>query len=93
MLFIGEEQSGNVGRHAALQDITVRLQKGLPRLFYHDIPYIPIYLAAGDEIQFGFVLANGKVSDVPWQPFRDLYAQSCASRTLHASSLCNLPNV
>ena len=47
LLFIWEEQSGNVGRHAALQDVTVRLQKGLPRLFYRDIPYMPIYVAAG----------------------------------------------
>ena len=46
-----------------------KLQGGLPPLFYRDIPYMPVYAAEGDHIQFGFVLANGKV--------RDLHRSAC----------------
>ena len=60
-MFIGEEKVGNVGIHKALGDIRSKLGQGLPPLFYQDIPYMPVYAAAGDEIQFGFVLANGEV--------------------------------
>ena len=58
---IGEEKAARVGSLAAEQDIMVKLQKGLPPLFYQDIPYMPVHAAAGDEIQFGFVLADGTV--------------------------------
>ena len=44
-----------------MQDIQRKMGKGPPPLFYHHIPYMPVYAAAGDEIQFGFVLADGQV--------------------------------
>ena len=69
LLFIGEEKKAGVGRDLAQRDIMMKLQGGLPPLFYRDIPYMPVYAAEGDHIQFGFVLANGKV--------RDLHRSAC----------------
>ena len=59
-MFVGEEKAGSVGRHRALYDIKSKMG-ALSPLFYQDIPYMPVYAAAGDEIQFGFMLANGEV--------------------------------
>ena len=61
LLFIGEEKAASVGRQEALYDIMRKMQQGLPHLFYQDIPYMPVYVAAEDNIQFGFVLASGEV--------------------------------
>ena len=59
-MFVGEEKAGSVGRQRALHDIMSKIG-ALSPLFYQDIPYMPVYAAAGDEIQFGFMLANGEV--------------------------------
>ena len=69
LLFIGKEEKAGVGRALAQRDIMMKLQGGLPPIFYRDIPYMPVYAAAGDHIQFGFVLADGKV--------RDLHRSAC----------------
>ena len=61
LLFVGEEKKAGVGRDLAQKDIMDKLQGGLPPLFYRYIPYMPVYAAEGDHIQFGFVLAKGKV--------------------------------
>ena len=45
-----------MGRHEAVHDIESELGHGLPTFPYQEIPYIPGYAAAGDEIQFGLVL-------------------------------------
>ena len=65
LLFVGEEKAARVGRLAALPDLVAKLKSGLPPLFYQDIPYMPVYAAAGDEIQFGFLRANGTVRYLP----------------------------
>ena len=59
-MFVGAETAGSVGRHRALHDIKSKMG-ALSPLFYQDIPYMPVYAAAGHEIQFGFLLANGEV--------------------------------
>ena len=69
LLFVGEEKKAGVGRDLAQQDIMAKLRGGLPPLFYRHIPYMPVYTAEGDHIQFGFVRANGKV--------RDLHRSAC----------------
>ena len=61
VLFIGVERASKAGIHIAEHDMEVAMKQGLPPLYYQDIPYIPAYAAAGDEIQFGLVLANGQV--------------------------------
>lgn len=61
LLFIGEEKASGVTIRKALLDIRTKMSEGLPPLFYQGIPYMPVYAAAGDEIQFGFVLADGEV--------------------------------
>ena len=61
LLFVGGEKAARVGRFAAQQDLVAKLKNGLPPLFYQDIPYMPLYAAAGDEIQFGFLMNNGTV--------------------------------
>jgi hypothetical protein len=61
LLFIGEEKQQTVGRSASIRDIQRKMQNGLSPLIYGSIPYMPIYAAAEDEIQFGFVQANGQV--------------------------------
>ena len=45
-----------MGRHEAVHDIDSELGHGLPAFPYQEIPHIPVYAAAGDEIQFGLVL-------------------------------------
>ena len=60
-MFAGEEKVGKVGIRKALCDIRSKLGQGLPPLFYQEIPFMPVYAAAGDKIQFGLVLANGEV--------------------------------
>ena len=57
-MFLGEERPSAVGRHGAVHDIESELAHGLPTFPYQEIPYIPVYAAAGDpdEIQFGLVL-------------------------------------
>lgn len=78
LLFVGEEKEAGVGRLAAEQDLVVKLQNGLPPLFYQDIPYMPVYAAAGDEIRFGFVLANGTVRYLHLKDLCDLHCSiSC----------------
>ena len=60
LMFVGEEKAGKVGIHKALYDIKSKIGC-LPPLFYQEIPYMPVYTAAGDAIQFGLLLANGEV--------------------------------
>ena len=93
LLFIGEEKKAGVGRDLAQRDIMMKLQGGLPPLFYRDIPYMPVYVAAGDHIQFGFVLANGKVRDLRRSPSCDLHAQVLCSPVLTWYLLIHLLNV
>ena len=45
----------------AVHDIESEMDQGLPPLFYGKLPYMPVYAAAGDKIQFGLVLATGEV--------------------------------
>ena len=47
-----------MGRHEAVHDIELELAYGLPTFAYQEIPYIPVYAAAGDELQFGLVLRS-----------------------------------
>ena len=61
LLFVGEERARTEGIHRAVHDIESEMDQGLPPMYYRDIPYMPVYAAAGDEIQFGLVLANGQV--------------------------------
>ena len=67
VLFIGKERASSTRLHIATSrgysvcDIESDMKDGLPPIFYQDIPYIPVYAAAGDEIQFGLLLANGEV--------------------------------
>jgi hypothetical protein len=61
LLFVGEEKQQVVGTSAAVQDIQRKMRNGLSPLFYGNIPYMPVYAAAEDQIQFGFVQANGQV--------------------------------
>ena len=76
-MFLGEERPSAVGRHEAVHDIESELAHGLPTFPYQEIPYIPVYAAAGDEIQFGLVLRgqdgqpiNDKVgAALPSKPF------------------------
>ena len=50
-----------VGMSKSVQDLQTKMEGGLSPLFYGHIPYIPVYAAAGDEVQFGTVQANGTV--------------------------------
>ena len=58
LMFLGGERPSAVRRHAAIHDIKSELAQGLPISAYQEIPYVPIYAAAGDEIQFGLVLRH-----------------------------------
>ena len=57
---LGEEKA--VLLHEALADLVAKLKGGLNPIFYRDVPFLPLYIAAGSTVQFGVVMPNGEVS-------------------------------
>ena len=53
-------------RHGVLGDVAWKDIKGycgagFPRLFYQAMPYLPLFIATGNMMQFGILWQNGKV--------------------------------
>ena len=63
---LGEEKAMLL--HEALADLVAKLKGGLNIIFYRDVPFLPLYIAAGSTVQFGVVMPNGEVSceDTIW---------------------------
>ena len=55
---LGEEKSDSLCD--ALDDLVAKLVGGLNPLFYRDVPFLPVYIAAGSFVQFGVVLPSGQ---------------------------------
>ena len=53
LMALGEEKDF---LREALADLVTELVGGLNLLFYKDVPFLPVYIAAGSLVQFGFVL-------------------------------------
>lgn len=61
-LVFGEDKAyKDRGLEQAWADLKLKLKSGFPALFYGHIPYLPVYAAAGVQIQFGRLLPNGVV--------------------------------
>jgi hypothetical protein len=45
----------------AWQDIINKCSDGFPQLFYQSVPYLPLFVATGDILQFGILWQSGKV--------------------------------
>ena len=58
LMALGEEKSDSL--HDALADLVAKLVGGLNPLFYRDVPFLPVYIAAGSLVQFGVVLPSGQ---------------------------------
>ena len=57
---LGEEKA--VLLHEALADLVAKLKGGLNPIFYRDVPFLPLYIAAGSTVHFGVVMPDGEVS-------------------------------
>lgn len=57
---LGEEKADDL--REAWADLDAKLAGGLNPLFYKDVPFLPIYIAAGSVVQFGFLKPDGRVS-------------------------------
>ncbi|KAL0050155.1 hypothetical protein WJX82_005297 [Trebouxia sp. C0006] len=76
-LVFGEDKAyKDRGLEQAWGDLKLKLKSGFPALFYGHIPYLPVYAAAGVQIQFGRLLPNGVVE----QGGRVLLVQRLAHR-------------
>ena len=61
-LFFGEDTVLNFqGLEQSWKNLETKLASGYPALFYGQIPYLPVYAAAGVHIQFGCLMPNGQV--------------------------------
>ncbi len=47
----------------ALDDLKVKFAGGLNAIFYKDVPYLPVYIAAGSVVQFGILKPDGQVGN------------------------------
>ena len=61
LMFYGEEKPENM-EGQALDDAARKFRYGLSPLFYGSIPYLPLYIATGNLVQFHLLLADGSVS-------------------------------
>ena len=48
--------------YEARSDLVAKLEGGLNPTFYGDVPFLPMYIAAGSMVQFGIVMPHGEVS-------------------------------
>ena len=62
LLFVGEEKAPKAGLGAAFADIRKKFKEGLSPLYYQNITFIPFMIAAGDQLQFGILHHDGKVT-------------------------------
>ena len=62
LLFVGEEKAPKAGLGAAYADIRKKFKEGLSPLYYQNITFIPFMIAAGDQLQFGILHYDGKVT-------------------------------
>ena len=60
LMALGEEKA--VLLHEALADLVAKLKGGLNPVYYKEVPFLPLYIAAGSTVQFGIVMPNGVVS-------------------------------
>lgn len=60
LIAVGEEKLAGQSA-AAVRDLQSKLGGGLPSLYYYNVPYIPVYIAHGNMVQFGILRASGKV--------------------------------
>jgi|LauGreStaDraftv2_3_1035109.scaffolds.fasta_scaffold16275_3 hypothetical protein len=60
LMALGEEKAMLL--HEARADLVAKLKGGLNPIFYRDVPFLPLYIAAGSTVQFGVVMPNGEVS-------------------------------
>ena len=54
---LGEEKDS---LREALANLVTKLVGGLNPLFYRDVPFLPVYIAAGSLVQFGVMLPSGQ---------------------------------
>lgn len=62
LLFGEDKVLKQQGLEHSWKDLEIKLASGYPALFYGQIPYLPIYAAAGVHIQFGLLMPHGQVS-------------------------------
>ena len=56
---LGEEKEDSLCN--ARQDLVKKLIGGLSFLFYRNVPFLPVYIAAAHLVQFGIVMPTGNV--------------------------------
>lgn len=61
LLFGQDKVSPNQGLEQSWKELETELASGYPALFYGKIPYLPVYAAAGVQIQFGCLMPCGQV--------------------------------
>ncbi|DBA71819.1 TPA: hypothetical protein ACH3X2_010972 [Trebouxia sp. C0005] len=64
LLFGEDKVLKQQGLEHSWKDLEIKLASGYPALFYGQIPYLPIYAAAGVHIQFGLLMPHGQVDRV-----------------------------
>jgi len=57
----GECKRDTINVEATWEDLRSYFQDGLPSLFYQAIPFIPVFVATGNKLQFGILSRGGKV--------------------------------
>ncbi len=62
LLFVGEEKAPKAGLGAAYDDIRKKFREGLSPLYYQNITFIPFMIAAGEQLRFGILHHDGKVT-------------------------------
>jgi hypothetical protein len=80
-LLFGEDKEANDELTEAWKDHRRKLKGGLNPVAYGRVPFIPLYAAAGDLIQFGRLTSDGQVG-CQSQAVRPLLS-TYASRTFH----------
>ena len=48
--------------HEAQANLVAKVKGGLNPISYRDVPFLPLYIAAGSTVQFGFMMPNGEVN-------------------------------
>ena len=62
LLMLEAKRAGQDTLADAWSDLVVKLGEGFSRLFYGRIPFLPVVAAAGEQLQFGWLLPTGQVS-------------------------------
>jgi ABC-type protease/lipase transport system fused ATPase/permease subunit len=61
LLMAAGEEKVQGDMKGALKDLQQKFVGGLNAIFYKDVPYLPVYIAAGSIIQFGILKPDGQV--------------------------------